>query len=105
MRADGIVKWFGGVQSLGGVSLDLYPGQVVALVGDNGAGKSTLVKILSGVHQPGGGRIWLGDQELTHLTPPRARGLGIETVHQDLALCDNLNAIANVVLGQEPVRF
>jgi ABC-type sugar transport system ATPase subunit len=105
LRFEGIVKWFGGVQSLAGVSLELYPGQVLALVGDNGAGKSTLVKILSGVHQPDGGQMWLDDVPLTHLTPPRARSLGIETVHQDLALCDNLNAIANVVLGQEPVRF
>jgi ABC-type sugar transport system ATPase subunit len=63
------------------------------------------VKILSGVHQPDSGSIWLGDQQLTHLTPPEARDRGIETVHQDLALCDNLDAVANVVLGQEPVRF
>jgi ABC-type sugar transport system ATPase subunit len=105
LRFEGIVKWFGGVQSLAGVSLTLEPGKVLALVGDNGAGKSTLVKILSGVHQPDGGQIWLDGEPLTHLTPPQARALGIETVHQDLALCDNLNAIANVVLGQEPVRF
>ena len=105
LRFEGIVKWFGGVQSLAGVSLALHPGQVLALVGDNGAGKSTLVKILSGVHQPDAGQIWLDDEALSHLTPPRARSLGIETVHQDLALCDNLNAIANVVLGQEPIRF
>jgi len=105
LRFEDIVKWFGGVQSLAGVSLTVRAGEVLALVGDNGAGKSTLVKILSGVHQPDGGEIWLGDEPLTHLTPPRARALGIETVHQDLALCDNLNAIANVVLGQEPVRF
>jgi ABC-type sugar transport system ATPase subunit len=87
------------------VSLTLYAGEVVALVGDNGAGKSTLVKVLSGVHQPDSGEIWLGDERLTHLTPPEARDRGIETVHQDLALCDNLNAVANVVLGQEPLRF
>jgi ABC-type sugar transport system ATPase subunit len=105
LRCEGIVKWFGGVQSLAGVSLTLHAGEVIALVGDNGAGKSTLVKILSGVHQPDAGQIWLGNELLTHLTPPRARALGIETVHQDLALCDNLNAVANVVLGQEPVRF
>jgi ABC-type sugar transport system ATPase subunit len=105
LRCDDIVKWFGGVQSLGGVSLSVHSGEVVALCGDNGAGKSTLVKILSGIHQPDGGEIWLGDQQLTHLSPAAARSLGIETVYQDLALCDNLDAVANVVLGQEPYHF
>jgi ABC-type sugar transport system ATPase subunit len=105
LRCEGIVKWFGGVQSLGGISLAVHAGEVVALVGDNGAGKSTLVKALSGIHQPDGGEIWLDGERLEHLTPPRARALGIETVHQDLALCDNLDAVANVVLGQEPVRL
>jgi ABC-type sugar transport system ATPase subunit len=105
LRCEGIVKWFGGVQSLGGISLAVHAGEVLALVGDNGAGKSTLVKTLSGIHQPDGGTIWLDDERLDHLTPPRARELGIETVHQDLAMCDNLDAVANVVLGQEPVRL
>ena len=59
----------------------------------------------SGIHQPDGGEIWLGDDRVSHLTPPTARALGIETVYQDLALCDNLSAIANVVLGQEPIRL
>jgi D-xylose transport system ATP-binding protein len=105
LRCEGIVKWFGGVQSLSGISLSVHAGEIVALVGDNGAGKSTLVKVLSGIHQPDAGTIWLDGEPLTHLTPPQARELGIETVHQDLALCDNLDAVANVVLGQEPVRF
>ena len=100
-----IVKWFGGLQSLDGVSLTVHAGEIVALCGDNGAGKSTLVKIISGIHQPDGGELWLGDEQLTQLTPPRARALGIETVYQDLALCDNLDAVANVVLGNEPRRF
>ncbi|HEY3614517.1 MAG TPA: ATP-binding cassette domain-containing protein [Gaiellales bacterium] len=105
LRCEGIVKWFGGVQSLDGVSLSVHAGEVVALCGDNGAGKSTLVKTLSGIHRPDAGQIWLGDEPLSGLSPPLARELGIETVHQDLALCDNLDAVANVVLGQEPVRF
>ncbi len=105
IRCEGIVKWFGGVQSLAGVDLTVHAGEVVALVGDNGAGKSTLVKTLSGIHQPDAGEIWLGEEKLEHLSAARARGLGVETVHQDLALCDNLDAIANVVLGQEPMRF
>lgn len=105
LRCEGLVKWFGGVRALAGVSVSVHAGEIVAVVGDNGAGKSTLVKILSGIHQPDGGEIWLGQERVGHLTPPTARALGIETVYQDLALCDNLSAIANVVLGQEPIRF
>jgi D-xylose transport system ATP-binding protein len=105
LRCVDIVKWFGGLQSLDGVSLTVHAGEIVALCGDNGAGKSTLVKIFSGIHQPDGGELWLGEEQLTQLTPPRARALGIETVYQDLALCDNLDAVANVVLGHEPRRF
>ncbi len=105
IRCVGLTKYFGGVLALNNVSLDLYPGQVVALVGDNGAGKSTLVKILSGIHEPDEGEIWLGDQKVEHLNSHNARHLGIETVYQHLSLCDNLSAAANVMLGQEPVRF
>jgi ABC-type sugar transport system ATPase subunit len=105
IRCEGIVKWFGGVQSLDGVSLSVHAGEIVALCGDNGAGKSTLVKTLSGIHQPDAGQIWIDDNPISGLSPPIARELGIETVHQDLALCDNLDAVANVVLGQEPVRL
>ena len=88
-----------------GITLDVYPGQVLGLVGDNGAGKSTLIKILSGIHQPDSGELWIGGEEVRGLTPHGARGLGVETVYQDLALCDNLDASANVTLGQEPVKF
>jgi ABC-type sugar transport system ATPase subunit len=105
LRCIDIVKWFGGLQALDGVSLTVHGGEIVALCGDNGAGKSTLVNIISGIHEPDGGELWLGDVPLTGLTPPRARELGIETVYQDLALCDNLDAVANVVLGHEPRRF
>ena len=104
LRCEGLVKWFGGVRALAGVSLAIHAGEIVAVVGDNGAGKSTLVKILSGIHQPDGGEIWSGEEKVTHLTP-HGSGPGIETVYQDLALCDNLGSIANVVLGQEPTRF
>ena len=105
MRCEGIVKWFGGVQALAGVSLTVHAGEIVAVVGDNGAGKSTLVKTLSGIHQPDAGEIWLGDEKLEHFTATRARTLGVETVHQNLMLCDNLDAVANVMLGQEPEWF
>lgn len=84
--------------------MDLIPGEIIALVGDNGAGKSTLVKILSGIYQPDEGSIWLGETEVRHLDPGRAREFGIETVYQQLYLCDNLGAAANVMLGREPVR-
>jgi D-xylose transport system ATP-binding protein len=104
VRAAGVTKYFGGVRALENVSLDFIPGEIVALVGDNGAGKSTLVKILSGICQPDEGSIWLGDTEVRQLDPGRAREFGIETVYQQLFLCDNLGAAANVMLGREPVR-
>jgi ABC-type sugar transport system ATPase subunit len=105
VRCVGITKYFGGVRALDAVSLDLMPGEIVALVGDNGAGKSTLVKILSGIYQPDEGSIWLGDVKVPQLNAKRAREFGIETVYQQLFLCDNLGATANVMLGQEPVRY
>jgi ribose transport system ATP-binding protein len=105
VRCVDLMMWFGGVQALRGVTLDIYPGEVVGLVGDNGAGKSTLVKILSGIHRPDSGEFWIGGEQIKGLTPLGARALGIETVYQDLALCDNLDASANVTLGQEPVKF
>jgi len=105
IRCEGLTKWFGGVLALDGISFEIRPGELIGLVGDNGAGKSTVVKILSGVHKPDAGELWIGDTRVTGLTPPHARELGIETVYQDLALCDTLDAVANVMLGQEPVRF
>jgi ABC-type sugar transport system ATPase subunit len=105
LRCVGLTKYFGAVRAVDNVSLELRGGEVVALVGDNGAGKSTLVKIISGMHQPDAGEIWLGDRRLSHLNATQARELGIETVHQQLALCDNLDAASNIILGREPVRF
>jgi ABC-type sugar transport system ATPase subunit len=104
VRPHNITKYFGGVRALDSVSLDLFGGEIVALVGDNGAGKSTLVKILSGIYQPDEGSIWLGSLKVPNLTSRRAREFGIDTVYQQLLLCDNLGAAANVMLGQEPVR-
>ncbi|MFI7066725.1 ATP-binding cassette domain-containing protein [Kribbella sp. NPDC050124] len=86
------------------MSMSVPPGQVTCLVGDNGAGKSTLVKIISGLQEPDTGEIWLGDRRLEHFTPQAARDAGIATVHQNLQLCDNLDAVANVTLGAERVR-
>jgi ABC-type sugar transport system ATPase subunit len=105
IRCRNLSKYFGGARALDRVCLELYPGQVVALIGDNGAGKSTLVKILSGLESHDEGELWLGETCFERLGPREARRFGVETVHQNLNLCDNLGAAANVMLGQEPVRF
>jgi ABC-type sugar transport system ATPase subunit len=105
LRCVGITKYFGAVRALNHVNLDLFSGQVTALVGDNGAGKSTLVRVITGLHHPDSGEIWLGDRLVTSLTPTHAREWGIEAVHQQLALCDNLDAAANITLGREPLSF
>lgn len=97
----GINKRFGAVQALTDVSLEVAAGEVVALVGDNGAGKSTLVKVIAGVYQPDDGVITFGDRKVTVGGPAAAQALGIATVFQDLALCDNLDVVANLFLGQE----
>jgi D-xylose transport system ATP-binding protein len=97
----GISKSFGAVAALTGVDLDVAPGEVVALVGDNGAGKSTLVKVLSGVHPPDAGTIMFESREVSVPSPAAAQQLGIATVFQDLALCENLNVIENLFLGRE----
>jgi ABC-type sugar transport system ATPase subunit len=94
-------KRFGAVQALSDVHLDVAPGEVVALVGDNGAGKSTLVKVISGVYQPDGGTITFAGRQVSVSGPKEAQTLGIATVFQDLALCDNLDVVANLFLGQE----
>jgi simple sugar transport system ATP-binding protein/D-xylose transport system ATP-binding protein len=97
----GITKTFGAVAALSGVDLDVAAGQVVAIVGDNGAGKSTLVKILSGVHAPTSGTITFEGADVRIPDPATAQSLGIATVFQDLALCENLNVVENLFLGHE----
>lgn len=101
LRLRGVSKQFGAVQALQDIELDVHPGEVVALVGDNGAGKSTLVKVLAGVHQPTDGTIEFMGSPVTMDSPGRAIELGIATVFQDLALCENLDVVANLFLGQE----
>jgi ABC-type sugar transport system ATPase subunit len=100
----GINKRFGAVQALTDVSLEVSAGEVVALVGDNGAGKSTLVKVISGVYQPDGGAIVFDGRPVSVGGPAAAQDMGIATVFQDLALCDNLDVVANLFLGQERRR-
>ncbi|WP_433415725.1 ATP-binding cassette domain-containing protein [Microtetraspora malaysiensis] len=105
ISARAISKRYGAVQALEGVSLDLAPGEVVALVGDNGAGKSTLVKIISGAVSPDSGGLCI-DGEPVHVGNPHdAQRLGISTVYQDLALCENLDVVANLFLGSERRRL
>jgi len=104
VRCAGITKFYAGVQALDDVSLELRAGECVCLVGDNGAGKSTLVKILSGILAPDDGEVLI-DERPVSLNRQEARRYGIEAVYQDLALCDSLGAVANVMLGQEPIRF
>jgi len=95
-----VSKHFGAIHALNEVSLSLEPGQVLGLMGDNGAGKSTLVKIVAGNFRPTHGTMQL-ERDLSMHRPIEARRHGIEIVHQDLALCDNLSAAANVFLGRE----
>jgi simple sugar transport system ATP-binding protein len=97
----GVAKHFGAIEALKGVDLDLEPGEVLGLMGDNGAGKSTLVKIIAGNFPPSEGEIRLGGRACHFHKPVDARAEGIEVVYQDLALCDNLTAAANVFLGRE----
>jgi simple sugar transport system ATP-binding protein len=101
LEARRIHKHFGRVIALPAASFDLRPNEVHAIVGDNGAGKSTFIKILSGVQQPDGGEILLDGAPVQIPSPGRARELGIETVYQDLALADHLDAAANLFLGRE----
>jgi ABC-type sugar transport system ATPase subunit len=96
-----MTKRFGGLVAVNDVSWDVYPGEVVALLGDNGAGKSTLIKCVSGVHQADQGEIYFQGR-LSHFTRPiDARREGIETIYQDLALANNLDVGANIFLGRE----
>lgn len=97
----GIDKSFGAVRALEGIDLEVHLGEVVALVGDNAAGKSTLAKVIAGVLTPDAGIIESDGVPVTIPTPSAAHALGIATVFQDLALCDNLDVVSNVYLGQE----
>jgi D-xylose transport system ATP-binding protein len=92
---------FGGVRAVAGVTMDLYQGEVVGVVGGNGAGKTTLMRTLSGARPPDAGQIFVNGQPVTIGNPRDAKALGIETIYQTLALADNLDAPANVFLGRE----
>jgi simple sugar transport system ATP-binding protein len=101
LELTGISKHFGAIQALGNVSLSLHEAEVMGLMGDNGAGKSTLVKIIAGNFPPSQGSIRIDGRDVVFNRPIDARQHGVEIVYQDLALCDNLTAAANVFLGRE----
>ena len=99
-----LYKHFGGLVAVDHVSLDVHAGEVLGLLGDNGAGKSTLIKMISGVYRADAGRLVLKGEDVSFSSPQAARDAGIETIYQDLALCENLDAGANIFLGREPER-
>ena len=104
LTATGVSKHFGGLVAVDEVDFDVYPGEVVALLGDNGAGKSTLIKCISGVYRPDQGKVIFNGEDITHHAPADIRSRGIETIYQDLALAENLDVGANVFLGKEKTR-
>src|SRR5215211_5777938 len=101
LECTGICKRFGAVEALVDVDFEVYAGEVVALVGDNGAGKSTLIKAIAGTQPADRGRFRFEGREVSIRKPSDANRLGIETVYQDLALCDELDVVANLYLGRE----
>src|SRR5215217_2964603 len=103
LELEGVSKRFGPVQALDRVDFSVHEGEVVGLVGDNGAGKSTLVKTIAGIHSPDTGEIRFSGEAVRISRPNDATSLGIATVYQDLALCDNLDVVANIFLGQEEI--
>ncbi|HYS63722.1 MAG TPA: sugar ABC transporter ATP-binding protein [Paraburkholderia sp.] len=106
IRVAGVTKRFGGVQALRGVNLEVFPGEVHALLGENGAGKSTLIKILSGVHAYDEGVIEIGGKPVAFDSPAQSRDAGVAVVYQDLSLVESLSVGANLMLGREPrTRF
>ncbi len=99
-----IIKHFGSVVALNGVSMDIYPGEVMGLLGDNGAGKSTLIKVLSGVHQPSSGTMMMHGAAVKFSTPRQAMDAGIATVHQDLGMIPLMSVSRNFFMGREPIK-
>lgn len=99
-----ITKKFGGLTAVDTVNMQVFPGEVVGLLGDNGAGKSTLIKMISGVYQPTEGEILYQGQTVTMHNPMDALRMGIETIYQDLALAENLNVYSNIFLGREKLK-
>jgi simple sugar transport system ATP-binding protein len=104
IRLEDIYKWYGKVQALKGINLEVYPGEVIGLIGDNGAGKSTLIKILSGILYKNRGKIYWEGKEVNIFSVKEARNLGIETVYQDQAVIGCLSVAQNIFMGRQPVK-
>ena len=104
LEVRGLTKRFGGLTAVDHVDLQVYPGEVVGLLGDNGAGKSTLIKMVSGVYHPDEGQIFFQGKEIKLATPANALELGIETLYQDLALAENLDVFSNIFMGREKTK-
>ena len=101
LRVEHLTKRFGAIEAVSDVTMSLYKGELLAIVGDNGAGKSTLLKTIIGVYKPDGGKIYLDGKEVRFETPMDARRNGIEMVFQDFMLCPELDVVSNVFLGRE----
>jgi ABC-type sugar transport system ATPase subunit len=104
LRLEGIVKTFPGVRALDGVSFEVLPGEVHALLGENGAGKSTLMKTLAGMHQPNEGRIFIEEKQVVMRTPLEAKAKGVVLIHQELSLAEEMSAAENIYLGELPTK-
>ncbi|MBR2656738.1 MAG: sugar ABC transporter ATP-binding protein [Loktanella sp.] len=104
LRLEGIVKTFPGVRALDGVSFDLRPGEVHALMGENGAGKSTLMKVLGGVLAPNAGQIYVAEKPVSMTNPQAAKALGVVFIHQELSLAGELSVAENIFLGELPLK-
>jgi len=104
LEVKNITKRFGGLTAVDDVSMQIYPGEVVGILGDNGAGKSTLIKVISGVHHAETGQIFFKGQRVKISNAMEALKIGIETIYQDLALAENMNVYSNIFLGREKLR-
>jgi len=104
VKMEDIHKWYGKVHALKGINFEIYPGEIVGLIGDNGAGKSTLIKILSGVLSKNRGKIYWKGEDVNVSSVKEARKLGIETVYQDQAVIGCLSVAQNIFMGRQPVK-
>ena len=104
LEVKNITKRFGGLTAVNDVSMQIYPGEVIGILGDNGAGKSSLIKVISGVYHAEGGQIFFNGQRIKINSTMEALKIGIETIYQDLALAENMNVYSNIFLGREKLR-
>src|SRR5215217_1859349 len=100
LRIQDVSKYFGGVQAIGQVSLEVRRGEIVSIIGPNGAGKTTLLNMVSGFYHPNSGAIWLDDRDITHLAPSRIAALGIARTFQNIALFRGMTVLDNLMLGR-----